>query len=245
MSTKKLGQCRISAFFVKKDPAFRRLRARLREPVPWPGKVNESTLVAMAYHTEGRRGYRLSRIVTRTGDMGLTGLSDGNRIGKDSARIEALGDVDELNCAVGLILAHEPPKDIKRCLDEIQQYLFEVGAEISHPGSAGRIGKKEIGHIEKQLAFFNAMLPPLREFIMPGGTPVMAACHLARSICRRAERHVVTLNSQEALNPELIAFLNRLSDLLFVLARSLGQSESSTEVQWRPMPPPGGSKKKG
>ncbi|MBI1196016.1 MAG: cob(I)yrinic acid a,c-diamide adenosyltransferase [Gammaproteobacteria bacterium] len=200
----------------------------------------------MAYHTEGRRGYRLSRIVTRTGDKGLTGLSDGNRIGKDSARIEALGDVDELNCAIGLVLAHEPPKEIKRCLDEVQQYLFEVGAEISHPSADHRVGKKEVDHIEKQLAFFNATLPPLREFIMPGGTPVVATCHLARSICRRTERHVVTLNAQETLNPQLIAFLNRLSDLLFVVARSLGQAGSSTEVQWRPMPPTsGGSKKKG
>jgi len=196
----------------------------------------------MAYHNESRRGYRLSRIVTRTGDMGLTGLSDGKRIAKDSARIEALGDVDELNCAIGLILAHQPPKEIRRCLDEVQQSLFEVGAEISHPG-ADRIRKKEVSHLEKQLEFFNATLPPLREFIMPGGTPVMAASHLARSICRRAERHVVTLNTQEALNPELIAFLNRLSDLLFVVARVLGQATSSSEVQWRPMPPPRDPKK--
>ena len=191
----------------------------------------------MAYHNEGRRGYRLSRIVTRTGDKGLTGLSDGNRIAKDSARIEALGDVDELNSAIGLILAHKPPKEIRRCLNEVQQSLFEVGAEISHPG-AERVSRKDVRHLEKHLEFFNAMLPPLREFIIPGGTPVMAACHLARSICRRAERHVVTLNTQETLNPELVAFLNRLSDLLFVLARSLGQAAASTEVQWKPMPPP-------
>jgi len=169
--------------------------------------------------------------------MGLTGLSDGKRVAKDSARIEALGDIDELNCAIGLVLAHQPPKDIKRCLDEIQQYLFEVGAEVSHPG-ADRIGEKEVRRLEKQLEFFNATLPPLREFIMPGGTPVMAASHLARSICRRAERHIVTLNTQEELNPQLISFLNRLSDLLFVLARCLGRVTASAEVQWRPMPPP-------
>jgi len=191
----------------------------------------------MAYHNESRRGYRLSRIVTRTGDMGLTGLSDGKRVAKDSARIEALGDIDELNCAIGWVLAHQPPKDIKQCLAEIQQYLFEVGAEVSHPG-ADRIGEKEVRHLEKQLEFFNATLPPLREFIIPGGTPVMAASHLARSICRRAERHIVTLNTQETLNPQLISFLNRLSDLLFVLARCLGQATASTEVQWRPIPPP-------
>ncbi len=203
---------------------------------PVASLVNSRYTARMAYHKEGKKGYRLSRIVTRSGDKGMTGLSDGSRIRKDAPRIEVLGDIDELNCALGMILAQKLPSDIKRCLDEIQQSLFDLGAEISMP-DGHRMDSKGPRRIEKQLEILNATLPPLREFIMPGGTPAMAACHLARGICRRAERHAVALDRDEGVNPEILTFLNRLSDLLFVIARSLGRSAATTEVEWQPTPP--------
>jgi cob(I)alamin adenosyltransferase len=177
-------------------------------------------------------GYRLTRIYTRTGDKGTTGLSDGTRISKDHPRIEAIGDIDELNCVLGLLLSHDLPKDIRHVLSEIQQTLFDIGGELSLPGSA-KLGAEPIEKLEQQLEMYNTTLPPLREFILPGSTEASARCHLARAVCRRAERRVTTLSHDEDVNPNVLAYLNRLSDLLFVISRVLTRLSNGHEIYWR------------
>ncbi len=177
-------------------------------------------------------GNRLSKIYTRTGDDGTTGLGDGSRTSKDSARVEAYGTVDEANSAIGLVLAGDAvPDNVRECLTEVQHDLFELGGELCIPGHAA-ITQTFIDRLEADLDGFNADLPRLKEFILPGGGRSAAACHLARTIVRRAERRVITLAESETVRPESIRYLNRLSDLLFVVARVLARAESGQEVLW-------------
>ena len=178
-------------------------------------------------------GNRLSKIYTRTGDDGTTGLGDGGRIAKDDPRVEAYGTVDELNSAVGVILAvPQLPPAIAECLTEVQHDLFDLGGELCIPGHK-IIGPEHITRLEQTLDGFNDALPPLKEFILPGGGPATAACHLARAIARRAERRVCTLARTENVSAESLPYLNRLSDLLFVIARVLARHERGAEVLWR------------
>ena len=177
-------------------------------------------------------GNRLSNIYTRTGDDGTTGLGDGTRTAKDSARVEAYGTVDEANSTIGMILANDTvPEDVRLCLTEVQHDLFELGGELCIPCHVA-ITDAFIDRLEQQLDGFNDALPRLKEFILPGGGQAAAACHLARTIVRRAERRTYTLANIEDVRPEVVKYLNRLSDLLFVLARVIARAESGTEVLW-------------
>jgi len=178
-------------------------------------------------------GNRLSKIYTRTGDDGTTGLGDGSRVPKDSVRVEAYGTVDELNSAVGVLLAVPGlPPAVSACLTQVQHELFDLGGELCIPGHRV-ITAAQVTQLEQALDGFNDALPPLKEFILPGGGPGAAACHLARAIARRAERRVWALARVEAVRPEVTQYLNRLSDLLFVLARVLARHERGAEVLWR------------
>jgi len=177
-------------------------------------------------------GHRLSKIYTRTGDEGVTGLGDGGRIDKDSLRIETIGQVDELNCIIGMVLVHDLRDQIRECLNEVQHKLFDLGGELSMPGYQA-LRAEDVTYLEEELDVFNEQLPPLKEFILPGGGPAAASCHLARAVCRRAERRMVTLGRQEEVNPHGQMYLNRLSDLLFVLCRILARDEGGVEVLWR------------
>ena len=177
-------------------------------------------------------GHRLSKIYTRTGDAGTTGLGDGTRTDKDSARVEAYGTVDELSSAIGMLLAQDLPGTVATLLTEIQHHLFDLGGELCIPGHAA-IQADRVEWLEHRLDEHNADLPPLKDFILPGGGPAASTCHLARTICRRAERRVYTLSRSEAVNPEGLAYLNRLSDLLFVLGRVLARREGGSEVLWQ------------
>jgi cob(I)alamin adenosyltransferase len=178
-------------------------------------------------------GNRLSKIYTRTGDDGTTGLGDGSRVPKDSVRVEAYGTVDELNSAVGVLLAVPGlPPTVSACLTQVQHELFDLGGELCIPGHRVIIAG-QVTQLEQALDGFNDALPPLKEFILPGGGPGAAACHLARSIARRAERRVWALARIEAVRPEVTQYLNRLSDLLFVLARVLARHERGAEVLWQ------------
>ncbi|MCH7892982.1 MAG: cob(I)yrinic acid a,c-diamide adenosyltransferase [Proteobacteria bacterium] len=178
-------------------------------------------------------GHRLSKIYTRTGDKGETGLGDGQRVSKDHLRVETFGCVDETNSAIGMVLAIAAlPEPVVDCLVEVQHDLFDLGGELCIPGHAAVSGEF-VARLETQLDEFNANLPALKEFILPGGGPAAAACHLARTICRRAERRVVSLSALEKnIRPEAIQYLNRLSDLLFVVARVLARHEQGSEVLW-------------
>ena len=177
-------------------------------------------------------GNRLSKIYTRTGDDGTTGLGDGSRIDKDSARVEAFGTVDEANSAIGIVLAAQSvPDEIRRCLTVVQHDLFDLGGELCIPGHKA-IEIDFIDRLEVELDQFNADLPPLKDFILPGGGEAAAACHLARTIVRRAERRVMSLRRNEDVRQEVLQYLNRLSDLLFVIARVLSRAESGQEVIW-------------
>jgi cob(I)alamin adenosyltransferase len=178
-------------------------------------------------------GNRLSRIYTRTGDEGTTGLGDGTRIAKDAARVEAYGTVDECNSAIGLVLAVPGlPPAVRDVLTGVQHDLFDLGGELCIPGHRA-ITDAHVEHLEQALDTFNADLPPLKEFILPGGGPAAAACHLARTIARRAERRAWTAAREEKMAAEPMRYLNRLSDLLFVLARVLARHENGQEVLWR------------
>ena len=178
-------------------------------------------------------GHRLSKIYTRTGDDGTTGLGDGSRTLKDEPRVEAYGTVDELNSAIGIVLAAPGlPKAVRDCLTEVQHDLFDLGGELCIPGHRA-ITDEFVTRLENALDGFNEPLPPLSEFILPGGGAAAAACHLARTICRRAERRVCTLTRSEPVAPEVSRYLNRLSDLLFVLARVLARRERGSEVLWK------------
>ena len=177
-------------------------------------------------------GHRLSKIYTRTGDDGTTGLGDGSRTDKDSLRVEAYGTVDEANSAIGVVLASGTvPDGVRACLVDVQHDLFELGGELCIPGHAA-IEAAFIDKLEKQLDAFNDGLPPLKDFILPGGSPAAAACHLARTIVRRAERRVSSLAKEEDVRREVLRYLNRLSDLLFVVARVLARDAGGSEVIW-------------
>lgn len=178
-------------------------------------------------------GHRLSKIYTRTGDDGTTGLGDGVRVDKDDPRIEAFGTVDELNSQLGVILAHELPPKITQCLQDIQHDLFDLGGELSLPDYVS-VNERYVERLEHQLDELNATLPPLKEFILPAGGPATAHTHVARTICRRAERRVLTLHRQKAVNSHILHYLNRLSDLLFVIARVCARHENGQEVFWQP-----------
>lgn len=180
-------------------------------------------------------GNRLTKISTRTGDDGTTGLGDGSRTGKDDPRIEAIGAIDELNSALGLLLSYELPGNMQERLSRVQHSLFDAGGELCLPGQPVRvvIGAEQTGELEAALQELNADLPPLREFILPGGSRAAAVCHLARTICRRAERRLVSLARVEPVNPAGIMYLNRLSDLLFVMARQLNKLAGKPDVFWR------------
>jgi len=178
-------------------------------------------------------GNRLSKIYTRTGDDGTTGLGDGTRVPKDGERVEAYGTVDELNSSIGVLLAVPGlPANVTDCLTVIQHELFDMGGKLCSPGHHV-IKAEHIDRLENALDGFNDPLPPLKEFILPGGGPAAAACHLSRTIARRAERRVLSLSRIESVSPEVVKYLNRLSDLLFVLARVLARHERGTEVLWR------------
>ncbi|MCZ8442409.1 cob(I)yrinic acid a,c-diamide adenosyltransferase [Achromobacter xylosoxidans] len=174
---------------------------------------------------------RLSVIATRTGDDGSTGLGDGSRVPKDAARIAALGDVDELNSVIGLLLTEPMPADVAADLLTIQHDLFDMGAELCIPGHVA-LEDAQVAHLDTRLAHYNAVLPPLREFILPGGSRAAAQAHLARTACRRAERAVVALAREEAVNAPVRQYLNRLSDLMFVLARYLNREAGRPDVFW-------------
>ncbi|OQP83777.1 ATP:cob(I)alamin adenosyltransferase [Xanthomonas phaseoli pv. syngonii LMG 9055] len=178
-------------------------------------------------------GNRLSRIYTRTGDDGSTGLGDGSRTGKDALRVNAYGTVDEANSAIGVLLAAPGvPEQIAALLTTVQHQLFDLGGELCIPGHAA-IDAADIQALERQLDAFNDPLPALQEFILPAGGEAAARCHLARTIVRRAERETVALSRQETVRNEAIGYLNRLSDLLFVLARVLARADGRQEVLWR------------
>lgn len=176
-------------------------------------------------------GNRLSKIVTRTGDAGTTGLGDGSRIGKDSQRIDALGEVDELNSMIGVLLAEEIPEAVRAALLDIQNDLFDIGGELCCPGMT-MVTEAHVLRIESLVDDFNTDLPRLKEFILPGGTRPAALAHLARTVARRAERSVVALASTEAVADNLRRYLNRLSDLLFILGRFLNRAGGRGDVLW-------------
>lgn len=177
-------------------------------------------------------GNRLTRIYTRTGDKGTTGLGDGNRTDKDGTRIEAIGTVDELNSTIGLLLTERDlPQPVESTFTRIQHELFDIGGELSIPGHT-MIESSFTERLEQELDALNRELPPLKDFVLPGGKRPAALCHLARAVCRRAERRVVTLSREESVNLHVLAYLNRLSDLLFVAARTLARQDGGNEVLW-------------
>ena len=181
-------------------------------------------------------GHRLSRIYTRTGDDGSTGLGDGMRVPKEHLRVEAYGTVDEANSAIGVVLATPGlPEPVRECLTAVQHDLFDLGGELCMPGHRVIVAG-DVERLEQALDAFNADLPPLKDFILPGGGPAAAACHLARTVARRAERRVWALARVEQVAPEVPQYLNRLSDLLFVIARVLARHENGSEVLWRHRP---------
>jgi cob(I)alamin adenosyltransferase len=176
-------------------------------------------------------GHRLSKIYTRTGDDGTTGLGDGSRVCKDCLRVETYGTVDELNSHIGMVLAFEVDAVLRKPLSEIQHLLFDLGGELCLPGHQ-MIEQRHVDWLEQQLDRLNVDLPMLKEFILPGGSQSAAACHIARTVCRRAERLLVSLAKIETVHPPALAFLNRLSDFLFVAARVLARAHGA-EVLWR------------
>ena len=177
-------------------------------------------------------GNRLSKIYTRTGDDGSTGLGDGSRAPKESPRVEAYGTVDEANSAIGLLLAAAMPDDVRELLTAVQHQLFDLGGELCIPGHAA-IHDADIERLEARLDHYNDALPPLKEFILPGGGEAAARCHVARTVVRRAERATVALSRGESVRPQAVGYLNRLSDLLFVLARVLARHDGHGEVLWQ------------
>lgn len=177
-------------------------------------------------------GHRLSKICTRTGDRGETGLGDGSRVPKDDLRIEAIGSVDELNSVLGILVSSAPPDTVQDTLLAIQHKLFDLGGELSIPGHS-MLKADDVARLETQLEELNAELPMLKEFILPGGSLAAAQCHHARTVCRRAERRVVALAAQQPVSPLCLQYLNRLSDLLFVLARALNRIEHQDDVLWQ------------
>lgn len=179
-----------------------------------------------------RKGNRLSKIVTRTGDAGTTGLGDGSRTTKDSLRIDAIGEVDELNSLLGVLLCEELPDAVRAALLDVQNDLFDLGGELCLPGMEV-IKDSQVARLEAQAETFNADLPPLKEFILPGGTRAASYAHLARTVCRRAERSMVRLHHAEPTPEAGRRYINRLSDLLFILGRTLNRSGGRGDVLWQ------------
>ena len=177
-------------------------------------------------------GHRLSKIYTRTGDAGTTGLGDGKRVSKNSLRIHALGEVDETNSVIGLLLCEDLPDDVRALMTEVQHDLFDLGGEVCIPGLS-MISEKQVSHLENELDRLNEPLEPLKDFILPGGTRAAALAHHARTVCRRAERALVALALEEAVNDGPRQYLNRLSDLLFVLGRVLNRAAGRGDVLWQ------------
>jgi cob(I)alamin adenosyltransferase len=181
---------------------------------------------------------RLTRIYTRGGDAGETSLGDGSRVSKRDPRIEAYGTVDELNSTIGLVLAAGPPEELRAWLEQIQNELFDLGADLSVPLDDARerlrVGASQVRMLEERCDAVNARLQPLTSFVLPGGTEVAARLHLARTVCRRAERLAVGLAGEHPVNPEALRYLNRLSDLLFILARAANAAEGRQEPLWKP-----------
>ena len=177
---------------------------------------------------------KLNKIYTRTGDDGTSGLVDGSRVSKSSVRMAAIGEVDEANAAIGMAIAELIPGDLTEHLLGIQNDMFDLGADLATPGEIGlRIVASQVARLEQAIDVMNAELEPLQSFILPGGSIAVAALHLARTVVRRAERAAVTLNESEPLNPQLLAYLNRLSDLLFVTARYVAAKEGG-DILWKP-----------
>ena len=174
---------------------------------------------------------RLSKIYTRTGDDGTTGLANGDRVDKSSIRVEVMGNLDELNSLIGVINASDISNDISGYLLNIQHRLFDIGGEIAIPGNAV-CSPESVERLEELIEVYNDELPPLKEFILPGGSLSASICHLARSVCRRCERSLVELSHNEYINPVSLQYINRLSDLLFVMARTLNQGKNNQEVLW-------------
>jgi len=177
-------------------------------------------------------GKRLTRIATRTGDDGTTGLGDGSRVQKSHLRVAAMGDVDELNSNLGVLLAEPLPDDVRELLSVIQHELFNLGGELSIPGFE-LLKADAVLRLDEGLAHYNATLPPLKEFILPAGSRTAAIAHVARTVARRAERAVVTLAEAESVRAEPRQYLNRLSDLLFVLARVLNRADGRSDEYWK------------
>jgi cob(I)alamin adenosyltransferase len=177
-------------------------------------------------------GNRLSRISTRTGDDGSTGLGDGTRTRKDALRVQAMGDVDELNSHIGLLLTETLPTEVQRDLVDIQHDLFDLGGELCIPGYT-MLKEVQVARLDQRLAHYNDTLPRLAEFILPGGSRAAAQAHVCRTVCRRAERSIVELGAHETLNDAPRQYVNRLSDLLFVLARVLNRAAGGSDVLWQ------------
>ncbi|MCE1186442.1 cob(I)yrinic acid a,c-diamide adenosyltransferase [Zoogloea sp.] len=177
-------------------------------------------------------GNRLSKIYTRTGDAGTTGLGNGNRVSKNSLRIHTLGEVDELNASIGVLLCEELPEDVATLMTHVQNDLFDLGGEVCIPGME-MITPRQVQFLEDELDRYNEDLEPLKDFILPGGTRAAALAHQARTVCRRAERMIVALGQEEAVNEAPRQYLNRLSDLLFVLGRVLNRAGGRGDVLWQ------------
>ncbi len=175
---------------------------------------------------------RLTRIYTKTGDTGKTSLSDGTRVEKFNARIEGIGNIDELNSVIGLILTEALSNSVQKILKEIQHHLFDIGGELSIPNHI-KINEKKIKYLEKNLDIMNNSLPPLKEFILPGGSKAAAFCHQARTVCRRTERYLYKLNQTNKVNENTLKYINRLSDFLFVLARFINKSNNIEDILWQ------------
>ncbi|MEK0427820.1 MAG: hypothetical protein RL001_347 [Pseudomonadota bacterium] len=176
-------------------------------------------------------GNRLSKIATRTGDDGTTGLGDGTRTHKNALRVQAMGDVDELNSQIGVLLCEDMPADLREELITIQHDLFDLGGELCIPGFT-MIKEAQVIRLDELLEKYNATLPALSEFILPGGSRAAALAHVCRTVCRRAERVIVSLGHEETLNPQPRQYVNRLSDLMFVLARVLNRYAGGSDVLW-------------
>lgn len=177
-------------------------------------------------------GHRLTKIYTKTGDDGSTGLGDGTRVPKDDIRVEAYGTVDELNSLIGLILSENPSLELIKLLETIQHHLFDLGGELCIPGYT-MITEQHVSFLEAELDKLNATLPPLKDFILPNGNKITVCSHIARTVCRRAERRIFTLHQHTPCNPQTLKYINRLSDFLFVLARYTNQSHPGKDTQWR------------
>ncbi len=177
---------------------------------------------------------RLTKIYTKTGDKGKTRLADGTEVSKDSASIQASGEVDELNSLLGVVIAQNPSRVICDSLSAIQHHLFDLGGELSAAGSIDNLITPEmVSELESQIDDLNSELEPLKEFILPGGTPAAANLHLCRTVCRRAERSIITLGISQAISADLFSYINRLSDLLFVMARHENQVDGNNEIYWK------------